>query len=160
MKPEENITFEESLEKIAPNLSKISRKSPFKIPVDYFDELPVLIQERIMKHQKSIQEKLFELLFKKIMMPGIALAAIILASLLITDFSPQQNQISLNIETSQEILDEYDLDEYLITESLAIDNSTTLMDAKIVVNTTIYEDEVIDYLIDNEIEITEIITYL
>lgn len=121
MDKKENIPNDfDNLSKHAPLLSSIKKENSFSTPVDYFDELPNMISEKISKSKK---ESFFQKTFSSITFSGsFSIASVTAVILLFTFFNRnplnQKEQIA-----SEEIIDTISVDEvdmrtdnYLVAE--------------------------------------------
>ena len=185
MKAKNNISNYNSkeLRELAPTLSKIEQQNSFQVPDSYFDTLPTIIQERcIEKKRPMLPEWLQLILNPRVLAP--VLIVIVLVSIGINFFisptpDPSLREGRANLPTGQagalnsflidkdallslaqlssediyatiEAGDLHEIDEYLIVEALIdIENEGEESDG-----------EIIDYLMDNDIELSTIINAL
>ncbi len=152
----------EELREFAPTLSKIEKQNSFQVPERYFDTLPAIVQERCIKDKgASLSEWLQLILNPKVLAPVSVF--IVLIAIGINYFispPPQINEgdtlFSLEQLSAEDIYltmeagDLYDIDEYLIVEALI----------EIESEDDESNDEIIDYLIENGIELSTIINEL
>ena len=156
---DEHIDFK----KFAPELSKIKKDNPFKVPDDYFDKLPEAIREKVASVTKKIS--IFEQFLLRFKQPKYSittgLAFILIVVALFVFIKPADKEIQfLSDITIDDILEEspeliYDMDESIILEVLFADNTDETYDyfeSDIYNDTTINEDEIIDYLSDENFE--------
>lgn len=179
MKAKNNISSHnnEELREFAPTLSKIEKQNPFQVPERYFDALPAIVQERCIKDKgASLSEWLQYILNPRILAP-ISVSIVLIAfgiNFFISQPTPDPSQreeranalksllmekdalLSLeqlsaeDIYTTMEAGDLYDIDEYLIVEALIrVESEDEGSD-----------DAIIDYLIENGIELSTIINEL
>ncbi|MFH1319143.1 MAG: hypothetical protein ABII90_00620 [Bacteroidota bacterium] len=174
----------EDLKDLSPTLSKIEKHNPFKIPKGYFDSLPTIIQNRCIEIEKGkpirglwlqniftpVIQKL-TLLNLKIAIPVSTAIVIIIAGIyfftsLTTSLQIENGAslLSFNQLSGEEIAsvlendNGYYIDEYLIIEALldkemeeeenAASNPDNIDDSS---------DEIIDYLIENDIDLSTIV---
>ncbi len=136
----------DDLKNIAPELSKIKKENSFKVPDNYFDDLPMKIQERILQKKSRGYYNIFELLKKPAYAVSFSLVFLMLIiiplSISIYKDHGNNNQIAYG---SLEIADiEYfEISEELLIEAISVEyfDETSSMEQA--------TDEVIDYLIDN-----------
>ena len=164
MKAKNNISNHnnEELREFARTLSKIEKQNPFQVPERYFDTLPAIVQEHCIKDKgASLSQWLQQILNHRILAPISVL--IVLIAIGINFFILPPSQINeddtflsleqLNAEdiyTTMVAGDLYDIDEYLIVEALiGVENEEKGSD-----------DAIIDYLIENGIELSTIINEL
>lgn len=133
----------DDLRKVAPYLSSLEKKNSFQAPEGYFEQLPSAIQNKIGEAPAENKHKVFSLHYMK-----YAAAAVVLLIAGIY-FYPKKTQQPINTFTAwnvdaltdDEVLDE--LTDYPIENETAI----------VVKND---DSDIINYLIDNKIDITEI----
>jgi len=162
---------DEEIDKFSSILSAMQNDNPFVIPESYFDELPAVIQDRCLKLKKESPYLLF--IKHSFVNPqfyisvGVLLIAIVIFSLY---FEPiQKNQITLaqniDVETKvNELIDENQIDEAMIIESIVSDTDTVKVIKQntqlniskqnlSIENPEITPDDILQYLLDNEAEI-------
>lgn len=141
------IEDEEDIRSIAPTLLSIDKYSPFEVPADYFEELPTIIQEKvIVNNTPSFRFEWLRLLFR----PNFAvpLIAIVFLTIVGINYMNQKAEV-MNTDTLEELSLEDQL--YYINETDIIEQLTA--DASLDVETYSEEENSIeDYLIDNNIE--------
>jgi len=141
MNEEKNIKF---------NYSDKKLKSNFQLPGGYFDDLPGRIQNRIDKLENVQAERRNIYLYPKY---KIAVAAVLVTLLFVTVVN--KNRIFSDIYNDNEMI------EMIENYSIAMDEESIL--SYIETETDLYleeeetDDEMIDYLIDQGIEIEELI---
>ncbi len=161
-----NLDELDNLDELAPGLSKIKKENPFRVPDGYFDKLPNIIREKIIKpNTVSVWEQFFLLLKqpKYSMSLAVATMAIVLALFVFVKPDGQEDQFLSDI-TIEDILREnpeliYSIDESLIIEVLLAENGEDIRDYydyNIKSDTSISDDEIIDYLSDENFD-TELI---
>ncbi len=142
----------DELKNIAPNLSKIKKDSPFRVPEDYFDNFAARLENKIQQENKpEHRSKLF--LLRK---PHLAIAAtfaglIIMAVTVLRVVETKHTSAGL---TNEEIMayiqdDIYDYDEYTIIENLKPEKSIN-------VKSELNDDEIIKYLENDGIDVSTI----
>ncbi|NBC82772.1 MAG: hypothetical protein GVY19_05265 [Bacteroidetes bacterium] len=129
----------------------LKKSTPFKVPEGYFDEFASRVQERIHdKQQPGLWEKIVQFLKPQLALTTVfATAALIIfvAIKVFIDDDPVagNNQLSDIYEIYM-----YDLSEEQIMEMIyATEESTEINEAT-------YEEEIIDYLLNEGFEITEL----
>ncbi|MCD4746813.1 MAG: hypothetical protein K8R58_10995 [Bacteroidales bacterium] len=165
-KPDEK----ENLKDLAPNLSKIEKINPFKVPDEYFDNLPTIIQEKInIKQQITLWDRFYQFILRPQYSIAVSLtfAAIVLVIYFTTrDNSNNDNSILANM-TWEEILNENPniinyFNESMLVEMLIskADNSdidqSLKTDEAIINDTSISTDDMIEYLMEENYEMSEI----
>jgi hypothetical protein len=150
----------DDFKKLAPMLFSMPKKNTFKVPEGYFEELPLFIQNRLDGESKpSFWNELYKAVFKPQTAWGAAsIVALIVTGLLINN---SQNNIIVNSQDIAEVLyhDEMNnIDEEIFVEVLS---EESLVDEKQTVSNILNDDEIIiDYLIDNDIDESDIINEL
>jgi hypothetical protein len=130
----------EELSSIAPLLNAIPKYNPFETPKAYFDELPTSIQEQVIKVKNTvtIKEWLIQIFQPRFWAPVL--------TVLIVAFT------GINyLNTTTTIIN----DEYSIYEELEHIDESTLIEEVVALKTTETTDEneqVVDYLLENELE--------
>lgn len=136
----------DDLKNIAPALSKIKKENSFSVPDNYFNELPMKIQERVQQKRVFNPVVLFELLKK----PAYALSfALLILLIIIIPFaiSTYNNRLSNN-QISYHDFDITDIEYFEINEELLIE---AISAGEFDENELIEEanDEMMDYIINN-----------
>lgn len=72
-KSNNKITTMDELKKIAPELSKIKKENPFRVPENYFEDFSVRLQERLETEKKGVPVKQSRVI--QFLKPAIGLAA-------------------------------------------------------------------------------------
>ncbi len=135
---------------IPDHLSKTSRKLPFMVPENYFEELPSRIQERILeKVYKPVPQRIITFI-----RPKLALAAVIIGFLVIGYMGlklllPGENGKTENITQITEMIDYY-LYEY--DEELIINAVLELEEEIILPADNGSLDEIYDYLSNDDFD--------
>ncbi len=140
--------IDDDLKHIAPNLFKIKKENAFSVPENYFETLPSLIQERCVQSKKQFSWR--QLLLR----PAYSVSFLIclLAGFITISYYVGQNQKTAESKlfASADSLAIEDFEESEIIESIAYD----------VNEKTSNNQEVEDYLIEQNIEVTQIINEL
>ncbi len=135
----------EEIKDFAPTLLSIDKYHPFEVPADYFEELPSIIQERVIasKNRHSYIEWLFLLLKPRFAFPIIA---IVVATVIGINYI--NNKVELKNETEELSLEDhlYYIDESEIVEQLTADAC--------IEKESVSEDDnnIENYLLDNNID--------
>ena len=140
------IEDEEEIKALAPTLLSIDKYSPFEVPKDYFEELPTIIQERVIESSKKSSglEWLF-LLFR----PRFAVPMIVILFVSIAGIYYINNNSIKNVELVEELSLEDNL--YYINENEILEYLTA--DASIENESGSEDDNSIEnYLLDNNID--------
>ncbi|MEO6884140.1 MAG: hypothetical protein ABI199_08960 [Bacteroidia bacterium] len=153
----ENIFLDEEdfdeLKNSASKLFSLDRKLPFEVPADYFDELPMLIQERCAQentHKISVLEKIIFLMRRKYIAFGILI-------LLMSGgyfFYLSKNGVQKSAPSTDEITT-------ALTDNLSVDDETLLIesmpDNKVASTQKTDNDQpIVNYLIDNDVDVNTI----
>jgi len=147
------------LAELAPTLSKIEKINAFEVPEGYFDSLPGIIQEQIASDKGVVRRLPIYMNVRAIAVA--ASIALIAVSFLLFNIQDVENTKLLAFEdiATEEIallLENSDyIDEEMITESL-IEEESSSTDGEVFDET----DEIIDYLLDNDIDLSTIINEL
>ena len=156
----------DSLSNFAPELSKINKENPFRVPKDYFNELPIAIQSKVSKSKQiSVWERFIQL-FKqpKYSISFATVAATFIVALALFINPDVQEEDFISGITVEDIINEYpefisSIDESMIIELLFVDNNYDIEDyfnTNIESDSSISEDDIIDYLSDENFD-TELI---
>ena len=143
----------DNLNKIPPKLSKTSKKMPFKVPEDYFENFSVRLSERI--HEKKSPELVSKLI--PVLRPYFAIAVIaviILVAVRIFIFQPgkgemnslKSHEITANIEDNI-----FYYSEETIVEAIYPDFGSSSPGEDLT------NEEIIEYLINEDISINDIL---
>lgn len=160
----------DELRKIAPTLADIPKYNPFIVPDGYFDELPAVIQEKIIAVKKrfSIAER-FVWIFRPQLAVAAGLVIIALITMLIMNnnsSSPEniENVIAHNSGQTDSVADSslyasveavlYEVDEATLIESFEGENIAVNNDE------VASDDDIESYLVENNIDIAAIINEL
>jgi hypothetical protein len=138
-------------------LSEIKKQNPFAVPDGYFDEFLSRLQDKL-GEQKDAKKRSLYYSLKPYIYSVASVAAIVLAILVFYKISgnKQSETALLNSEIALAFEDDiYDLDEMYI-----IENYTERQEAEEMVydygSDPTYKDEIIRYLLDEDIEIESI----
>jgi len=148
MQRKNDIHEQEELKNIAPTLFSIKKEDGFSVPKNYFEALPSKIQYRVTETiEPSLVEKLWMLLNYKALIPATLV-------LVIGFFS--WNYFNQNIEfqplTSEEISMAILEEEFYVEEDLIVE---ALLKEDYFEETT-SDDDVIEYLLDNDVDLSSI----
>lgn len=145
-KLQNRIEDEEDIKVLAPTLLSIDKYNPFEVPTDYFEELPSIVQERVIasKNKPSYFEWLFLFLKPRFVLPMLAIVFVSIVGIKYLN-----NKVEVKTETSEDLSLEDHL--YYIDETDIIDQLTA--DASVETESTSDDDNSIEnYLIDNNID--------
>ena len=132
-------------------LSKIVKKNNFSVPNDYFEQLPQVINNK--KLNNSSIKFYFDKLSYRVLIP---ISAFILITILVLNWNDNTLKNELTNEQISEFLLEEE-DEYL-DENLIYETYYQVMPNEI--SMTNEEEKYIDYLIENDIDVSTIIEEL
>ena len=130
----------EELKNIAPNLHKLPKKDVFVAPDNYFDELPGMIQDRILsQNKKSIFQWTLPTSKFAIPVAGVIVVALMYFSKPTSDIEQAtQNEMTAYVDQQMDM----EFDETLLAEELNTDNTTITEEAS----------SVEEYLLSDDIE--------
>ncbi len=129
--------------------------TPFKVPTNYFEELTPKVMSRVHESETSATEEKAGLPIGRLV--GLGLATVILAVFFFNPFG--NGDLDLNTEFSQ-IAESSTLEFLVSAEDISIDEllAADLIDLE--EESDIGEDAYLDYLIENEVELTTIVEEL
>lgn len=143
----------DDLKNMAPNLSKIKKDSPFRVPDGYFDKFADRLSEKIHQEKKPERKGKIYLIGK----PYLAVAASFVGFLIIaiTIFKVVETKHVSTGLTKEEIIayikeDIYDYDEATIIENLKPENNITTT------KNELKDDEIIEYLKNDDVDVSTI----
>ena len=131
------------------DLNKLPKDNPFIIPEDYFDNFYIKLQDKISR-KESYFDRIIYILKPQHSFAFIVIFIVIIVYTSIKIFYKENNFAQQNINkeiVSNEILK---INENELTEILSEDNFS-------IVNTKIKDEDIIYYLVDNNIDNSEII---
>ena len=145
----------EDLSKIAPNLSKIKKENSFKVPDNYFDDFPTIIQEKISTKPSFFLSKYLFFIFRPQVIAAFSLIVIFVVSYSVFNSHQKTNMLSSTdlTEYFEQNLSDYD-------EDLLIDLIVNDPDIDISNNSDKDNDEITDYLINNDIDYSTLVNGL
>ena len=123
-------------------LSDIKKENPFKVPANYFEELPTQVQNKIANtpKQETIFDKLMFIFSPKF---GVVFAGVLVIAMLAINFTKTEQT---------DYLSNLDVDYYTIIETIDFDEDELLL-ADLYQPTEINADDIsIDVLLEQEIE--------
>jgi hypothetical protein len=152
----------DELKGMAPKLSEIKKRNPFKVPDNYFDGLQGRIQSQIEKEQGANGSQKVKSLFSqtRLIISLAAASVVIFISIFLflnngSDMPDYFSGITIDhiLEESPELIemmDDYLLVEVMLTanENLGDENYIDYMDF----DSTLHTDDMINFLSDDEIE--------
>ncbi len=149
----------DEIKNIAPKLSNIKKENPFKIPEGYFDNFSSRLSEKIHgRETPGFYEKHVLTLKPYLVAAALIVAVIITGKILYNMFYHESNIGDLK---SSEIADLISEDAYYISEESIMDiiyaNDIAEEDNKTDDDNNKMTNEVIDYLIDEDIDLIDII---
>lgn len=152
-------TIHESVSMNESALYSLEKENPFAVPNDYFDELPLLIQGRIISEKQK--PSVIEWLLANIFTPRLAYVSIVVIVLAIGGSLLWKNNISSTestlVDASVNLVVEevQNIDESALTDELI--NSNVSLDVEDKGNN---KEQIINYLMENNIEVSSIINEL
>jgi negative regulator of sigma E activity len=151
---ETNYNEDEELKKIAPHLFKLKKEEVFEVPENYFEKLPGIMQDKV--HSKA-KVKSFWVPDYKLALAAASVCLLVVVGIKYWNAPNQESKELAGVELMQDYdnqylasADEQELAEQLDDESL--DNTSAQIDE----NSGIDNQEIEDYLISNNIDITTI----
>ena len=143
----------DELKNMAPNLSKIKKDSPFRVPEGYFDNFADRLNGKIQQEKRPERKGKIHLFGR----PYLAIAASFVGFLIITAtvFKVVKTKHVSTGLTNEEIIayikeDIYDYDEATIIENLKPENSVAPT------KTELKDDEIIEYLKNDDVDASTI----
>ena len=158
MTKENNISKEitAELKGLSPTLASVKKENIFDVPNGYFEQLPAKIIEQCREEDLYKSHGIMRYLNVK----SIAAAAsviLIAISLLVYNIKDSTHQLALQDLTDEEVLGYLDThDIYDINEEELIEEFSD-SDNLFVIGAVLETDEIIDYLMENNIDLTAII---
>ncbi len=152
----------DDINKIKPELSKIKKDKHFRIPDGYFDDFSVRLGERIHRESDAGFYERYILTLK----PYLAIAALFIGMIILGKITYNvlyKGNISYELN-NDEIAQLIEEDIYYFSEELIIDivyqNDNQARDESINSESDNSTNEIIDYLIDEDIDVFDIIEAL
>ena len=142
--------FEEIKEE-APVLASIPKYNPFEVPVDYFEELPTIVQQRAInaKPKTILLEWLLLLIKPRFAFPVLTTLLIAVAGInyMNKNADMPKTEVAEEITTEDQL---YNIDEATIIESVNVNQSNE--------NTTVSgeENNIQNYLLENNVDETNL----
>ncbi|MBU0764208.1 MAG: hypothetical protein KJ607_05170 [Bacteroidetes bacterium] len=136
------------------DLLKISKDNPFRIPDGYFDEFPEKMRKRLESgNYRTYRWNLFPAL-KPYFVLGIATVVFALITYTAVKFLTVKDIKILTTEEIAEMFqqDPYDIDGYMVEELWAEIADSVIVTTEIGDTTGNTTNEIIEYLLDNEID--------
>ncbi len=153
MKKERN--NDDALKQEAPTLFGITKQNNFKVPDGYFDALPEMLVEKRSASTPGVLERLLHAFHWKVAVPTFAAVAVILFVIFNTSPMVEDTAIaSISVEEVEAYLDNeglYTIDEDMLLEAL---------EDEVAVNYEEDNDEIVEYLLENNIELETILEEL
>lgn len=147
-------------EKITDHLSDIKKENPFDVPGSYFEDFNSRLKQRLNEEdiQKEIQSSVRRLPRYSWVVGAAAVVAGIMLAVKLWVVKPQVNEWS-DAEIAVIIQDElYDMDEFDLEAGINQTHNTTLESVSF--ETDSYKNEIINYLIDEQIDVESIVSEL
>ena len=147
-------------ENIEPEFENLSKETPFVVPEGYFDSFPVRIMKKIHEEgEKQVLKKSIRL--RTLFSPQLSIAASLILFAVLSYFTityilnseNQQDTSQYFAELVENEIEDYDL--LLLMEALDEANNFDLEEYN-----TELDEEIIDYLVSEEIDIEQIIEEL
>ncbi len=145
----------EDLSKIAPNLSKIKKENSFKVPDNYFDDFPTIIQEKISTKPTFSFSKYLFFIFRPQFIAVFSLIVIFFVSYSIFNSHLKTNTLSSNDIAEYIEQNQYDYDEDLFVDVIVNDPNIDITD-----DSDKNNKEITDYLINNDIDYSTLVNGL
>lgn len=148
----------EEIKTEAPLLSNIPKYNPFAVPSGYFDELPTLVQQRVIVEKvkaPSLIEWLQLMIKPRFVIPVLTVAFIAFAGIHNVNKDAVTEKPGFAEETTvDDQLQLQNIDESTIVDALASQASTTAT------NTDNENQHIVDYLMDNNVDETNLTSAL
>ena len=144
------------------NLSKINKDNPFQIPEDYFDNFPSRLSEKIhARKTPGVYEKYILTLKPYLAIAALFIGVVIIGAIFYNVFFRENSIQELKTNDIAELIheDAYYLSEESIIEIIYMDDIVS-EDEQTGDSENNLPNEVIDYLINEEIDIIDIIDAL
>ena len=158
MNEQNEISESEELKKMAPTLSSLKKENHFSVPGNYFDEFPMKLKSRIDEQAGTSKNFSFAWLFSyKILAPIGTCIVIILAGFFF--YNPSQS-IAIEELTAEEIIQSieyygyHNVDDELLAELYYSDEAEDTQ--RNATTDEFTEEELIDYLLDQNIDETQL----
>ena len=124
-----------------PNLSMVGKENPFRVPEDYFESLPAIIQEKCVKSSSGLRNKIYANILKPHYIVAASLVLVFAGFMIFK--SVKQYDANRSISSNENYTEEYllnieNVDEDQIAEILSEEKST------------VKSDDIIDYLSDDD----------
>ena len=156
MNEQNEISELEELKKLAPTLSSLKKENHFSVPQNYFDEFPMKIKSRIDEQANASKSFSLSWLFNyKVLAPTGTCVVLILAGLFL--YNPTQS-IELEELTAEEIEASFEYYGYpsIDDELLAELYYTEETENESPTNIELTEEEIIDYLLDENVDVSQL----
>ncbi len=142
-------------------LSEIKKQNPFTVPDGYFNDFSSRLQDKLGKQKDSKKRSLYYSL-KPYIYSVASAAAILIAALVYYNIS--ENKHSETVLLSSEIALAFEDNIYDLEETYLIENYTVQQEAEEMIydyeSDPTYKDEIIQYLLDEDVEIESIVNEL
>ena len=145
----------EDLSKIAPSLSKIKKENSFKVPDNYFDDFPTIIQEKISTKPSFSFSKYLFFIFRPQFIAVFSLIVIFVVS-----YSIFNSHLKTNTLSSNDVAEYFEQNQSGYDEDLLIDVIVNDPNINISNNSDKDNDEITDYLINNDIDYSTLVNGL
>lgn len=153
-KDQQHISVKDELQELSPELAKLKKKEHFKVPDGYFEEFPYEVQKRVLESEKNV---LWELVLKLFTVRKLAIAGLVVAGLVFGVPFLLNNDQNLEADvTAEELLElvedgtlEFDEDALIDVYAVALDDDVATSDDDL------NDEDIINYLIDEDIDIDE-----
>ncbi len=152
-KDQQHISVKDELQELSPELAKLKKEEHFKVPDGYFEEFPYEVQKRVLDSEKNV---FWEVVLKMFTVRKVAIAGLVVAGLVFG--VPYLLDINRSLEadiTADELLElvedgtlEFDEDAIVDVYAVALDDDVESAD-------DLEDEEIINYLIDEDVEIDE-----
>jgi hypothetical protein len=137
----------------APYLSSIPKYNPFDVPPDYFDELPTIIQQKCLtrSYKTSWLEWLTMVIRPNFAIPVLSVFLIAFSAIYFMDKNGKQatQPVAEEINIDEQL---QDIDESTIIDALADAGSESIKES--------YNEKIMNYLLDNNVDETNLNTEL
>jgi len=156
MNEQDKISELDELKKMAPTLSSLKKGNHFSVPQDYFDEFPINLKNRIDEQESTSTKFSLAWLFNyQVLAPISSLIVIMILGLIYgtPEKSVELEDLSANeIELSLEYYGYPSIDDEILAELYTEESNNIESISK----EELSEEEIIDYLLEENVDVSQI----